>query len=77
MMFGIGSSVSMKSTVTFCAIWYSRKHKFLFEADNGQLRFEWPVELLQSTRNDTKSAFCPQFVFVYFFAFFMQFALNI
>jgi hypothetical protein len=62
MLFEISNSVSMRSTLTFCAIWYSREHKFLFEADNGQLRFEWPVELLRTTRNDTMSAFCPQLV---------------
>jgi hypothetical protein len=66
MLFGISSSVSMRSNVTFCAIWYSLERKFLFEANNG---FEWLVELLQSTRNYTKFAFCPQFVFVCFLHF--------
>ena len=69
MLFDVSSNVSMRSTLTFCEIWYSREHKFLFEADNGQLRFEWPVELLQSTRNDTKPALCPQLVFVCFLPF--------
>ena len=53
----------------FCAIWCSREYKFLSEADNGLLRFEWPVELLQSTINDRKSACCPQLVFVCFLRF--------
>jgi len=65
MLFGISSRVSMRSPLKFCAIWYSQEPKFLFEADNGQLPFEWLVELLQNTRNDWKSAFCPQLPFVY------------
>ena len=77
MLFGTGSGVSMRSTLTFCAIWYYREHKFLFEADNGQVPFQWLVVLLQNTINDRKSEFCPLLPFVFFFVFCMQFVLNI